>query len=536
MAENIPESEAAKAALNNEEAPAEQEPVASDPPTGVNGDDDLDIEEIEEASGNELMSYAGAARDTYTLDLFLYREDSANNFFVTYKEVSDLVFRRLGVEAGMLVSVDTTPYKKITLELDSRVNIGNLNITQSLSVRGGLWTRPLQAPEKDRPVNIRWAPMKLPGKDIENVLKWFGEITESVENVVIRDTGNDDWTAMMDGVKTTDRKCRMKIKTNLPSIIMVRGIKLRVDYPGQPKTCSRCHKYWSVCPGGGKVDKCRDEGGEERDIKTVFKNLFTRVKRKEKGLPEEPAPVIPNNIPDPDMVKFVGFPEDFTLDEFKEWLNGREVNFLDPMVFKETKPGVFSIATVEEEGQEHKLEAEEAAEIVTKLNGIQFEDTNRRIMVTMLKLSTPEKKKPETITLDDSGEGQGATAAAPGGALPEDLVNVDTEESAEEADSDRDVESEKVKKSLKLNIAACRTEGGTKHLRVVGGKSRREESDTSLEASPELSKSQPQPRGRRGARGGAKATTQSQPPPDEKQTKPSKPAKKKSKQTDQPEK
>ena len=68
----------------------------------------------------------------------------------------------------------------------------------------------------------------------------------------------------MAGTRTSERYCKMKITTNIPSVIMVRGTKLRIDYPGQPKTCSRCMKFWSSCPGSGKVEKCKKEGGEEK--------------------------------------------------------------------------------------------------------------------------------------------------------------------------------------------------------------------------------------------------------------------------------
>ena len=140
-----------------------------------------------------------------------------------------------------------------------------LNITQSLMVRPGLWTKPLQMPEKDRKVNIRWASMKMSNKEIEKTLAIFGEVTVSVDHVVIWG-GSEAWMKAMNGVKTADRACRMKIQHNIPSMIMVRGVKLRVDYSGQPKTCSRCFKYWGACPGDGKADKCKKAGGEEAKL------------------------------------------------------------------------------------------------------------------------------------------------------------------------------------------------------------------------------------------------------------------------------
>ena len=143
-------------------------------------------------------------------------------------------------------------------------------------------------------------------------------------------------------------------------------------------------KFWSSCPGGGKIEKCKKEGGEEKDLKAYFKNLINRQKKKGK-VAESSAPIVPAFIPNPDVVRFTGFPEKFSLDNFKSWLDEHEIDFLESMLFKETKPGVFTIATIEVEGEVLKLDAEEAAKIIGAVNGVEFK--GKRIMVTMMTLN-----------------------------------------------------------------------------------------------------------------------------------------------------
>ena len=63
--------------------------------------------------------------------------------------MSDLIYKRLLLPYGKLVSVDTTFYRKIVLEIDGSVNIEDLNITHSLEAKKGLKTRPLQSPDTD---------------------------------------------------------------------------------------------------------------------------------------------------------------------------------------------------------------------------------------------------------------------------------------------------------------------------------------------------------------------------------------------------
>ena len=123
-------------------------------------------------------------------------------------------------------------------------------------------------------------------------------------------------------------------------MIMVRGVKLRVDYVGQPKTCSRCMKVSVVCPGGAKADKCKKAGGEEVKLSTFFKKLVKSLKKDGKTTTDAPRvdAVVPTYVPDPDEVRFTGFAEDTKLDVFKKWLDANGINYLDPMVFQGKKP------------------------------------------------------------------------------------------------------------------------------------------------------------------------------------------------------
>ena len=483
MAAKIAESEAAKAAIQNQQGPTDGTP-ADDVPGDGDTDGDIELEDgdaLVTDEQTEKVSYANAAKNTWTLELHLYREDNGNYFHISDKELGDLVVKKLGVKKGFCKSADTSPYKKIILEIHDSISSGSLNVTQSLQIRKGLYTRPIQAPEKDRGVFIKWASMNFNNKDIELILSHFGEVTEPVAHVVIKDNGTDEWTNLMDGVTTSERKCRMKIWTNIPSIIMVRGVKLRIDYPGQPKTCSRCMKFWSSCPGGGKTEKCKKEGGEEKDLKVYFKNLVNRLKKKGKAT-ETSAPIVPAFIPNPDVVRFTGFPEKFSLDNFKSWLDEHEISFLESMLFKETKPGVFSIATIEVDGEVLKLDAEEAANIISAVNGVEYK--GKRIMVTMMTLNTPEKvKKQEVVTLSSSPDTP-TGALIPGQlALPAPGDEANHDDSVEEIKTpERDVSE-----SLKLRIATQQTVGGTTHYRAVGEKNKRlDDSNSSADGSPEL--------------------------------------------------
>ena len=389
---NMAESLAAEAVLRNN-----QEPLDHLDDIDEDGEDSPMVDE-------ERDSYADVASGTWELTLHLYRNDKANDFIVTPIEASRLIFNRLNVPQNGLVSFDNTPYKKLYLELKREVTPQQLNITQALEVRPGLYTRPLQAPDQDKLIRIAYAPVKMKNADIDKVIGIFAEVRRKTEHVVIKANENScEWEKLMDGVKTSERTVIVRIIHNIPSYILVNGVKLRIDYTGQAKTCGRCHKYWSTCPGGGKMDKCKKAKGEEKPLKIAFKQLVNRIKKKEVSPQESASPLVPGNIPTPDEIVFSGFKEDVSIEQFYEWLDSNEVQFVAVMVFKGTKPGTFSISNVEDDtGEKFCLEAEEAKNMVEKLHGAEHD--GRRIAVTMVCLTTPKKVKKQVpvIQLDNT--------------------------------------------------------------------------------------------------------------------------------------
>ena len=425
MSANIAEEQAANAALNGHVAPHAPAGDGGEAPMEETGPD----ASAEDGNLNGTSTYAQIASSVKTLELHLYREDKGTDFNVNYEEISNLLYKRLLLPEGTLVSLDTTPLfikKKIIIEIDGSVDITKLNITQALEVKKGMKTRPIQSPDTDREVRITRAPMKMDNAEISKVIAIFGEITSPLQHVVFENPPaggpKDSWRFLMRGVKLAERTVRLKIKVNIPTIIVVQGLKLRINYAGQPQTCPRCQKYWGSCPGGGKVEKCKKANGEEKDAKATFKQLVARIKKKDKEVAdiESSAPLVPAMIPDPDQISFSGLPEDMTLDGFQAWLDASSVTFLSTMCFKGGRPGTFVISSYEDEKDGLvKLNSGEAQEIVTKLHGTEV--NRKRVTVQMEALSTPSRKKIEVVTLDETDPQAVAVANAgdggPGGVV-----------------------------------------------------------------------------------------------------------------------
>ena len=82
----------------------------------------------------------------------------------------------------------------------------------------------------------------------------------------------------------------MVVNTPIPSHILIGGVKVKISYQGQARTCGRCYKYWSSCPGGGKAAVCKakaeaankekEEAGGKAVKPITMKQHFKKLEKK----------------------------------------------------------------------------------------------------------------------------------------------------------------------------------------------------------------------------------------------------------------
>ena len=295
-------------------------------------------------------TYAGAAGGGNHVITFVLEADKKNDFLVTVPEVAKLVYSRLNAPPKTLISFDDTSYGKLTIVLQGTVDLGQLILTQALTIRDGLRTKPFKREHKEKIVNIFWAPASLSNSKIQETLAKFGEINPhvGVENKIYHaKDDDDDLTKMMDGVILPDREVSMTILAPIPSHIMVEGIKIKVMYEGQARTCARCYRYWGQCPGSGNAAKCREkqeaenkervDKGEKAKKAPSFKSNWNKLEKSlEQKMKEERKKhgIEVKNKPTPSMIKITGFPKEATLAEicnlFKK--NNCDIENLDDKV------------------------------------------------------------------------------------------------------------------------------------------------------------------------------------------------------------
>merc|ERR1712081_108427 len=55
------------------------------------------------------------------------------------------------------------------------------------------------------------------------------------------------------------------------------GAKVRVVYPGNTRTCARCHQGPLLCPGGGLARECAEKGGQRLPLYHHMRQLWDKV-------------------------------------------------------------------------------------------------------------------------------------------------------------------------------------------------------------------------------------------------------------------
>ena len=59
---------------------------------------------------------------------------------------------------------------------------------------------------------------------------------------------------------------------------LVAGKKVRFVYPGNHRTCARCHRAAEKCPGKGFANACRDNNGPMILISAHINEMMTKIK------------------------------------------------------------------------------------------------------------------------------------------------------------------------------------------------------------------------------------------------------------------
>ena len=243
---------------------------------------------------------------TNTLEIRLENDQTSKGCSLNSDEIEKLL-RRLNIEVSQFTSVQACPERKnvvfITLAngIDANKFISSSN--ESFILKPGMRTTTIKHANR-KEVNVQIFGLHPDTKD-EAVIRYLnahGKVDVKIPVIYGIYPGNSG--SLLAGKRNGNRTYSMEVTKNIGSTHVIDGEKVSIKYPGQVKTCNKCHQVSPICPGKGLARNCtadkvllsehmleywktinfvpdtRDmnEVDEEVDIETVDQEIDTFVK------------------------------------------------------------------------------------------------------------------------------------------------------------------------------------------------------------------------------------------------------------------
>ena len=209
-------------------------------------------------------SYSNVAERTstnapYRIPIYFRKNSQTSTVALTQAEKGKFIYRKLNVPRGKLLLLDDSKQDRITLKIAGDVPVYTLNLSVSLEAKKGLWTKPVAQVVKPVKVSINGTSMDTRTEVVEDFLKNFGILTSEVTNQKYEANDDDDEDAKaMEGVLKGDREAWIKIRTHIPSAVIIDNKKAVIKYSGQPRQCTRCLRKLHLCPAKGWPKMCEE--------------------------------------------------------------------------------------------------------------------------------------------------------------------------------------------------------------------------------------------------------------------------------------
>ena len=361
--------------------------------------------------GSTKSSYVGIAslntsvRDNKNLlEIRLDRSDFNVSFNLSQSE-RDHLLTRLGIDSSHFLGISCCPEGKgvVYVTLHPTVNIQRfLNRSECFELKEGIRTGVIRpAGKKEQSVTISGLHPNTKDQAVVKYLSAHGKVS-TTDRVIHHVFPGAPGSSLCAGKLNGNRTYMVEVTKPMGSYHIIDGEKVSVKYRGQKKTCARCHKTESVCPGKAMARDCNSERvllsihmGEHWEKvgyrpDTIELNdvdeLDVQIGRKE----PEPAPsdsLRPDHTAKYTSVMINGFSK--TAEE-KDIYNiliegGLPADYRIENIQKTDKNGKLVIDT---------LDPSVCVSLTNHIHGKKF--FNRKVYVTSLVQKTPEKEVLET--------------------------------------------------------------------------------------------------------------------------------------------
>ena len=220
------------------------------------------------SGGTTKSSYVGIAslntsvRDNKNLlEIRLDRSNFNVSFNLTQVE-RDHLLTRLGIDSSHFTGVSCCPEGKgvVYVTLHPSVNIQRfLNKSECFELKEGVRTGIIRpAGKKEQSVTVSGLHPNTKDQAVIKYLSAHGKVS-TTDRVIHHVYPGAPGSSLCAGKLNGNRSYMVEVTKPLGSYHIIDGEKVSVKYRGQDKTCARCHKTESICPGKAMARDCTSD-------------------------------------------------------------------------------------------------------------------------------------------------------------------------------------------------------------------------------------------------------------------------------------
>ena len=173
------------------------------------------------------------------------------------------LLRRLNIQASQFTSVQACPERRnvifITFANGIDINKFISYNNESYILKAGIRTTSIKQVNK-REVSVQVFGLHPDTKD-EAVIRYLND--HGKVNIKLPVTygvyPGASGSSLLAGKRNGNRSFVMEVSKNIGSVHIIDGEKVSIRYPGQSKTCNKCHQLSNSCPGKGMARDCTSE-------------------------------------------------------------------------------------------------------------------------------------------------------------------------------------------------------------------------------------------------------------------------------------
>jgi hypothetical protein len=195
------------------------------------------------------------------LEIRLDRSDFNVSFNLSQTE-RDHLLTKLGIDSSHFTGVSCCPEGKgvVYVTLHPSVNIQRfLNKSECFELKQGLRTGIIRpAGKKELSVTISGLHPNTKDQAVVKYLSAHGKVS-TTDRVIHHVYPGAPGSSLCAGKLNGNRTYMVEVTKPMGSYHIIDGEKVSVKYRGQDKTCARCHKTESVCPGKAMARDCNSD-------------------------------------------------------------------------------------------------------------------------------------------------------------------------------------------------------------------------------------------------------------------------------------